>query len=149
MPSPCPATSRLSETGYGGVSVLQLNGDNELASSSLLTFNAPLGGSRLELNGHAQTLSGINGDAAAVIEGLLDNTGLNSNSTLTVNNAADCTLPGSDPQQLQGSGTGKVNLIKNGGGSLLLGGVEHLQRLDDRSAAARCKSPARCSRPRR
>ena len=68
----------MSETGYGVASVLQLNGDNEIASSCLMTFNAPLGGSRLELNGHAQTLAGISGDANAVIEGLLDNTGLNT-----------------------------------------------------------------------
>ncbi len=39
-----PGNVTLSETGYGGVSVLQLNGDNEIASSCLMTFNAPQGG---------------------------------------------------------------------------------------------------------
>ena len=46
------------------------------------------------MNGHAQTLASINGDANAVIEGLLDNTGLNTDSTLTVNNASDCSFLG-------------------------------------------------------
>ncbi len=89
-----PGNLTLSETGNGGVSVLQLNGDNQLGSSCQLTFNAPLGGSRLDMNGHAQTVAAINGDSNAVIEGLLDNTGLNADSTLTVNNATDCTFAG-------------------------------------------------------
>ncbi len=118
-----PGNVTLVETGYGAASVLQLNGDNELASSCFLTFNAPLGGSRLDLNGHTQTLSGLSGDANAVIEGLLNNTGLNSDSTLTVNNAADCTFLGTIRDSLQGSGTGKVNLVKSGAGSLTLGGT--------------------------
>ena len=68
-------------------------------------------------------LSGISGDANAVIEGLLNNTGLNSDSTLTVSNAADCTFLGTIRNSLQGTGTGKVNLVKNGTGSLILGGT--------------------------
>ena len=111
----------LSETPYG-VAVLQLNGDNEMLSSCQMTFAAPLGGSRLDMNGHSPTLAAINGDANAVIEGLLDNTGLNTDSTLTVNNAGDCSFLGVIRNSLQGSGTGKVTLVKNGVGDLLLGG---------------------------
>ena len=48
---------------------------------------------------------------------------MNANSTLTLNNANDCTFPGSDSQQREGTGTGKVNLVKNGGGTLLLSGA--------------------------
>ena len=118
-----PGNVTLAETGYGVPSVLQLNGNGELSSSCFLTFNAPLGGSRLELDGHTQALSGISGDANAVIEGLLNNTGLNTDSTLTVNNAADCTFLGVIRNSLQGSGTGKVNLLKSGAGSLILGGT--------------------------
>ena len=103
--------------------MLQLNGDNQIAPSAAMTFNTPLANARLELNGHAATLSAINGDSHAVIEGLLDNTGLNADSTLTVNNAADCSFAGAIRNSLQGSGTGKLNLIKSGGGSLLLGGA--------------------------
>ena len=118
-----PGNVTLAETGYGAASALQLNGNSELSSSCFLTFNAPLGGSRLDLNGHTQTLSGISGDANAVIEGLLNNTGLNTDSTLTVNNASDCTFLGTIRNSLQGSGTGKVNLVKSGAGSLTLGGM--------------------------
>ena len=118
-----PGNVTLTETGYGYASVLQLNGNSELPSSCMLTFNAPLGGSRLDLNGHTQTFSSISGDANAVIEGLLDNTGLNTDSTLTVNNSSDCTFLGVIRNSLQGSGTGKVNLVKSGAGSLILGGI--------------------------
>ena len=118
-----PGNVTLLETGYGYASVLQLNGNGELASSCFLTFNAPLGGSRLELNGHSQTLSGISGDANAVIEGLLNNTGLNTDSLLTVNNSSDCTFLGVIRNSLQGTGTGKVNLLKTGTASLILGGT--------------------------
>jgi fibronectin-binding autotransporter adhesin len=113
----------MSEPGDGTSSVLQLNGNNQIAPSSVMTFNAPVGGSRLELNGHSQTLAGISGDSHAVIEGLLDNTGLNSDSTLMVSNVADCTFQGVIRNSLQGSGTGKVNLVKNAAGSLLLTNV--------------------------
>ena len=115
-----PGNVTLVETGYGGVSALQLNGNGELPSSCVLTFNAPVGGSRLDMNGHAQTFAAISGDANAAIEGLYDNTGLNADSTLTVNDAADCTFAGVIRNSAQGSGTGKVNLVKSGDGTLLL-----------------------------
>ena len=72
------------------------------------------------MNGYAKTVAAINGDSNAVIEGLLDNTGLNADSTLTVNNATDCTFAGVIRNSAQGSGTGKVNLVKNGPGDLVL-----------------------------
>ena len=42
---------------------------------------------------------------------------------MTVNNAADCTFAGVIRDSAQGSGTGKVNLVKSGGGDLLLSGT--------------------------
>ena len=82
-----------------------------------------MGYARLELDGHAQTVASISGNNRATIEGLYDNTGLNNDSTLTVNNAADCTYAGVIRDSTQGSGTGKLNLVKGGGGELLLSGV--------------------------
>ncbi len=119
-----PGNVTLIETGYGGVSALQLNGNSELPSSCVLTFNAPLGGAHLDMNGHTQTLAAISGDANAVIEGLYDNTGLNTDSTLTLNDAADCTFAGVIRNSAQGSGTGKVNLLKSGSGTLLLSNAD-------------------------
>ena len=49
----------------------------------------------------------ISGNSHAMIEGLFDNTGLNSDSTLTVNNAADCTFAGGDPRQHAGQRHGQ------------------------------------------
>ncbi len=118
-----PGNVTLSETGDGTGTLLRLDGDNQLTPSCAMTFSTPLSSARLELNGHAATLSAINGDSHAVIEGLSDNTGLNVDSTLTIDNAADCTFAGVIRDKLQGSGTGRVNLVKNGAGSLLLGGI--------------------------
>ena len=61
-----------------------------------MTFNtpSPIGYSHLELNGHSQTLAGINSDPWAFIQGIEDNTGLNADSTLTIDNTADCTFQG-------------------------------------------------------
>ena len=89
-----PSNFTLSEVGDGTNTILQLSGDNEIDASAKLTFSTPVAGARLELNGHVQTLAGISGDSHAVIEGAYDNSGLNSDSTLTVNNSADCSLPG-------------------------------------------------------
>jgi autotransporter-associated beta strand protein len=118
-----PGDVTFSETGDGTNTILQLNGDNEIASSAALTFSTWVAYARLELNGHAQTVASISGNANATIEGLFDNTGLNSDSTLTVNNAADCVFSGVIRNSTQGSGTGKVNLVKGGGGDLILTGT--------------------------
>ena len=119
-----PGNVTLSETGYGVASVLQLNGNNELASSCVLTFNAPLGGSRLDMNGHAQTLRQHQrrrqcGDRRAVGQHRAEHRQHADGQQRRRLHA----LPGAIRNSLQGSGTGKVNLIKSGGGSLLLGGV--------------------------
>ena len=113
----------LSETGDGTSTILQLNGDNEIDPATTLIFSTSLASARLELNGHAQTVAGLSGNSLAVIEGQFDNTGLNTDSTLTVNNAGSCTFAGVIRDSAQGSGTGKLNLIKSGAGSLLLSGT--------------------------
>ena len=118
-----PGNVVFSETGDGTNTILQLGGDNEIGASAALTFTTSVGYARLELDGHAQTVASISGNNRATIEGLYDNTGLNNDSTLTVNNAADCTYAGVIRDSTQGSGTGKLNLVKGGGGELLLSGV--------------------------
>jgi autotransporter-associated beta strand protein len=118
-----PGDVVFSETGDGTNTILQLGGDNEIAASAALTFSTSVGYARLELNGHAQTVTSISGNNRATIEGLYDNTGLNADSTLTVNNAADCAFAGVIRDSTQGNGTGKLNLVKDGGGHLVLSGV--------------------------
>ena len=118
-----PGNVVFSETGDGTNTILQLGGDNEIGSSAALTFGTSVGYARLELNGHAQTVASINGNSRATIEGLYDNTGLDADSTLTVNNAADCSFAGVIRDSTQGSGAGKVNLVKGGDGDLVLAGA--------------------------
>ncbi len=118
-----PGDVTFSETGDGTNTILQLNGDNEIGSTAALTFSTWVAYARLELNGHAQTVGSISGNSHATIEGLFDNTGLNSDSTLTVNNDVDCVFAGVIRDSTQGSGTGKVNLVKGGGGDLILTGT--------------------------
>jgi autotransporter-associated beta strand protein len=110
----------MSEPGDGSNTFLRLEGNNEIASSSIITFSTPVAYSHLDLNGHSQTLAGINSDPWATIEGLWDNTGLNTNSTLTINNTADCTFQGVIRDSATGTGTGKVRIVKAGTGTLLL-----------------------------
>ncbi len=118
-----PYNLTLSEIGDGSNTILQLNGDNQIDPSATLTFSALTASARLELNGHVQTVAGLSGNSHAVIEGLFDNSGLNSDSTLTVNNSTDCSFAGVIRDSAQGNGTGKLNLVKSGAGSLLLSGT--------------------------
>jgi fibronectin-binding autotransporter adhesin len=113
----------LSETGGGANAVLLLNGDHQLAAGCGMTFSTSTAASRLELNGHSVTLSAISGDSRAAIEGLYDNTGLNADSALTVDNSTNCTFSGAIRNSYQGSGAGEVSLVKSGSGTLVLGGT--------------------------
>ena len=47
-------------------------------------------------------MASISGNNLATIEGLYDNTGLNTDSTLTVNNSGSCTFRRGDPRQHDG-----------------------------------------------
>ena len=118
-----PGNVTLSETGDGTNTILQLGGDNEIASSAAMTFSTPVGYARLELNGHAQTVASINGNSHATIEGLYDNTGLNSRQHADGQQRRRLHVRGVIRDSTQGSGTGKVNLVKSGGGDLVLSGT--------------------------
>jgi fibronectin-binding autotransporter adhesin len=110
----------MSEPGDGNSTFLRLEDDNQIASSSVITFSTPVAYAHFDLNGHSQTLAGISSDPWAAIEGLWDNTGLNTDSTLTINNTADCTFQGVIRNAAAGSGTGRVILVKSGPATLVL-----------------------------
>ena len=65
----------LSEPGDGNSTYLVLNGDNQIASTSVITFSTPVAWSHLELQGHAQTLAGIVSDPWSFVEAAEDDTG--------------------------------------------------------------------------
>ena len=117
-----PGDVFVSETGDGTWTFLELEGDNEIASSSMMTFSTPVAYSVMNMNGHQQTLAGISSDPWATIEGRWDNTGLDVDSQLTINSDADWTYEGTIRNSCVGSGTGKVNLVKTGSGTLTLTG---------------------------
>ena len=102
----------MSEPGDGNSTYLQLNGDNQIASTSVITFNTPGGLFALGIEGHSQTLAGIVSDPWAFIEAAEDNTGMNTNSALTINNTADCTFQGVMRDAWTGTGTGRFALVK-------------------------------------
>ena len=52
-----PGNVTLSETGDGTPTVLRLDGDNQIGGPCAMTFNAPVAGASLQLNGHALSLS--------------------------------------------------------------------------------------------
>jgi autotransporter-associated beta strand protein len=110
----------MSEIGDGTSTFVVLDGDNEIAPDSVLTFNTPVAWAHLDLNGHRQTLAGINSDAWGVIEGRWDNTSLNTDSQLTINNSVDCTFQGTIRDACTGDGAGKLILVKTGSGTLTI-----------------------------
>ncbi|MBN2579004.1 MAG: autotransporter-associated beta strand repeat-containing protein [Pirellulales bacterium] len=97
-----------------------LNGSNQINPSAMVTF---AGGywPYLSLHGNNQTLAGISDSTGlGVIQNTFDETDVTQTSTLTVNNAADCSFNG----YLRNTryGTGLLALAKSGAGTLTLSG---------------------------
>jgi autotransporter-associated beta strand protein len=114
----------LTDVAGGGSSFLVLGGDNQVASSSFLSFQNANAWGHFDLTGHAQTLTGIdNADGRGVIEGKWDNSGLDADSVLTINSAGPNLFNGTLRDKSQGSGAGRLKLVKNGTGTLTLSGT--------------------------
>ena len=119
-----PGNVFMGETGDGTSTFLILEGDNEIATSaSVMTFSTPVAWAHFDLNGHQQTLAGLHSDPWAVIEGRWDNTGLDTDSQLTINNESDSEFLGTIRDAWTGTGTGKLKLVKTGSGTLTLAGA--------------------------
>jgi autotransporter-associated beta strand protein len=110
----------MSEPGDGSSTFLRLEGDNEIASTSYVTFTTPVGYSHLDINGHSQTLAGIESDPWAAIEGRWDNTGLDTDSALSISSSSSSTFRGILRNNATGTGTGRLKLLKSGIGTLTL-----------------------------
>ncbi len=110
-----------------GSTFLVLNGNNQIASSAVMTF-APSNlnyYAYFELLGHDQTLGGI-GDSTGhgVIEHAESESGITADSTLTINNTADCSFNGYLRNGNYGTGsTGTLALVKGGPNKLTLAGA--------------------------
>jgi autotransporter-associated beta strand protein len=118
-----PGNVLMTDVPGGGSSFLVLNGDNQIASSCVMSFYNPNAWGHFDLNGHTQTLAGINDtDGWGVIEGRWDNTGLNADSVLIINGADPSTFNGTIRDKCQGTGYGRLRLVKNGTGTLTISG---------------------------
>jgi autotransporter-associated beta strand protein len=107
-------------TAGGNYNTLSLGGDNQIASTATVSFNPATGNYPVfNLNNHSQTVAGISDYTG---RGYIQNTqGTGSTGTLTVNNAADCTFNGRI--QDSHSGVSHLALVKDGPGTLTLGGT--------------------------
>ncbi len=105
-----------------GSTFTQVQGNNQIAASSVLTF---AGGywPHFELLGHAVTVSGIyDVNATGVIENTQSEYGISANGVLTVNNSANYSFNGYVRDGNFGGSTGKLALVKGGSGTLTLSG---------------------------
>ncbi|MBN2578636.1 MAG: autotransporter-associated beta strand repeat-containing protein [Pirellulales bacterium] len=100
-----------------------LQNNDQLASSSLVTFAGNAYNSYLRLQGHSQTVAGIPSDSPyAIIENTRSESGFEGTvGVLTVNNSQNCSYAGWIRDHRNSSeGTGQLKLVKNGGGILTL-----------------------------
>jgi autotransporter-associated beta strand protein len=102
----------------GGSTYVVVNGSNQIAPTSMVTFDAAHTYAHLEVSGNTVTVGGINGT------GVLENTESESgvgNGTLIVDNAIDCAFSGYLRDHATG-GSGMFSLVKNGTGTLTITG---------------------------
>ena len=100
------------------------NASNQIATSSVMTFTPTTKGYAVfELMGNQQTLAGI---SDATFHGIIENTQAETwagDGTLTINNAANCSFNGiMRDHPTADMGSGKLNLVKTGAGTLTLAG---------------------------
>ena len=112
----------LTLSGSTSWSVL-LDADNQIATSSVVTWNSTGGWRELQLQDHNQQVAGISDSTGrGVIENKWDNTGTSQTSMLTVSNTTDCSYSGYLRDKSTGTGTGNLALTKSGAGKLTLSG---------------------------
>lgn len=114
-----PGNVFMSEPGDGSSTFLILGGDEQIAPTGVMSFCTPVAWGHFDLNGHRQTLAGIDDtDSWGVIENRWDDTGVDTNGVLIINNANDCSFNGTIRDKWVGDGTGKLEIIKAGAGTL-------------------------------
>ena len=108
-------------TGYANVN---LGASDQIADSGVITFNSTQNNwAYFKLLGFNETVAGLNSPIvngtpvfAGVIENMESET-VNGNSTLTVNNSADFAFNGYIRDRAGGTGTGVMQLTKDGAGT--------------------------------
>jgi autotransporter-associated beta strand protein len=112
--------------GANGGATVNLYAANQIADTSIVSMVGALSNNAyLDLRGNNETVGGLNSsDAYSVVELQWDNTGINTDSIFTVNTAAaNSTFAGVIRDKYQGTGAGKLNLVKSGSGILNVTGT--------------------------
>ena len=106
----------LTTPGNGTNTYLQLGGDNQLASTAVVTLNPTSDAAAyFELLGHSTTVGGLSGTTTGgVVENTQTETGF-GDVTLTINGSANCTYAGILRDSAGGSG--RLALVKDGTGT--------------------------------
>ncbi len=110
--------------GASGVwDAVQLGASDQIADTSIVTFTASGANNfaYLDMMGYNETVGGINDSTGYGIIQVQDTSTVNSSSTLTVNNTANCSYNGIIRDKYAGAGTGTLVLVKDGAGKLTLG----------------------------
>ena len=106
---------------------LILKASNQIAPTAVMNFSEVFTcRSYFELLGNDQTLAGLSDNVGrSVIENCEQESGINSNCTLTINNSTDCTYSGhirNGDLAANAASTGLLALVKSGPGKLTLSG---------------------------
>ena len=128
---------KLDSTGGSGRPLLFLNQSNQIASTATLTMQLNAGGAGgniyadFALQGNSQTLAdlnpiwdtGVGSSSTIFIENRIfgDTAGTGENGILTINNSSDRTW--GSRVRVRDGGSGTLSLVKDGGGTLTLGGT--------------------------
>ncbi len=108
--------------GTGGSDVVNLGATEQIGDTAVVTFTGSSGNfAYLNLMGYNETVGGINDSTGYGVIQVQDTSTVNSSSTLTVNNTANCSYNGIIRDKYAGAGTGTLVLVKDGAGKLTLG----------------------------
>ncbi|HLA85134.1 MAG TPA: autotransporter-associated beta strand repeat-containing protein, partial [Thermoguttaceae bacterium] len=102
-----------------------LDDDDQIASTSVVTFSNAYGGSsrRLNLLGHNQTVAGLDcADGTGVIQHTETESGVTNNGELTVNTSGNHAFQGFMRDRYQGDSTCLLAFVKSGSGTQTLAG---------------------------
>jgi fibronectin-binding autotransporter adhesin len=119
-----PGNLNIGDSANGNDSV-NLGASNQIADSSIVTMNGSNGNNAfLNLMGYNETVGGINDPTGYGVVQLASDSAINTDSTLTVNTtAADSSFAGILRDKFQGTGAGKLNLVKDGSKTLTISGT--------------------------
>jgi len=120
---PAGVTALPGDVYFEGTSTpyLYLDASEQIADSAQLYFNNTAGYGRFNLFGHTETVAGIHDSIGrGIIQNVQSESGVSANGAFILNNTADCSFVGYFRDKSSGDSSGKLSLVKNGTGTLVL-----------------------------